>query len=36
MHDDASGITPRLAALDDATSLRQKEWIGSEPGEDAP
>ena len=36
MHDDASGITPSLAALDDATSLRQKEWIRSEPGEDAP
>ena len=36
MHDDASGITPSLAALDDATSLRQKEWIRSEPGEDTP
>ena len=36
MHDGASGITPSLAALDDATSLRQKEWIRSEPGEDTP
>ena len=35
-HDSASGITPSLAALDDATSLKQKEWICSEPGEDAP
>ena len=32
----ASGITPSLAALDDATSLKQKEWIHSEPGEDIP
>ena len=29
------GITPSLAALDDATSLKQREWI-SEPGEDTP
>ena len=35
-HDGASGITPSLAALDDATSLKQREWIGSEPGEDTP
>ena len=35
-HDSASGITPSLAALDDATSLKQKEWIRSEPGEDIP
>ena len=28
--------TPSLAALDDATSLRQKEWIRNEPGEDTP
>ena len=35
-HDSASGITPSLAALDDATSLKQKEWIRSEPGEDTP
>ena len=35
-HDSASGITPSLAALDDATSLRQREWIRSEPGEDTP
>ena len=33
-HESASGITPSLAALDDATSLKQKEWICSEPGED--
>ena len=33
-HDSASGIAPSLAALDDATSLKQKEWICSEPGED--
>ena len=35
-HGSASGITPSLAALDDATSLKQKEWMRSEPGEDAP
>ena len=35
-HDSASGITPSLAALDDATSMKQKEWIRSEPGEDIP
>ena len=35
-HDSASDITPSLAALDDATSLKQKEWIRSEPGEDIP
>ena len=35
-HDSASGITPTLAALDDATSLKQREWICSEPGEDIP
>ena len=35
-HDSASGITPSLAALDDATSLKQREWIRSEPGEDIP
>ena len=35
-HDDAFGITPSLAALDDATSLKQREWIRSEPGEDTP
>ena len=29
-------ITPSLAALDDATSLKQREWICSEPGEDIP
>ena len=35
-HDSASGITPSLAALDDAISLKQREWIRSEPGEDIP
>ena len=35
-HDSASGITSSLAALDDATSLKQREWICSEPGEDIP
>ena len=34
--DSASGITPSLAALDDATSLKQREWIRSELGEDIP
>ena len=34
--DSASDITPSLAALDDATSLKQREWIRSEPGEDTP
>ena len=33
---DASGITPSLAALEDATSLKQREWIRSELGEDIP
>ena len=31
-----SGITPSLAALDDAPSLKQREWIRGEPGEDVP
>ena len=35
-HESASGITPSLAALDDAPSLKQKKWIRSEPGEDVP
>ena len=35
-HDNISGITPSLAALDDATSLKQREWICNEPGEDIP
>ena len=34
--DDASGITPSLAPLNDATSLKQREWIRSELGEDTP
>ena len=29
-----SGITPSLAALDDAQALRRKEWQRGEPGED--
>ena len=36
MHEGASGITPSLAALDDATTLKQREWIRSEPEEDTP
>ena len=35
-HDGASGITPSLAALDNATSLKQREQIRSELGEDTP
>ena len=35
-HESASGITPCLAALDDATSLKQREWFCSKPGEDIP
>ena len=35
-HESALGITPSLAALDDATSLKQRKWICSEPGEDIP
>ena len=35
-HDGTSGITPSLATLDDVTSLKQREWIHSEPGEDVP
>ena len=35
-HDDASGITPSLAALDDATSLKQREWARSNQREDIP
>ena len=35
-YEGASGITPSLAALDDATTLKQKEWIRSEPREDLP
>ena len=31
-----SGITPSLAALDDAQALRRKEWKGGKPGEDMP
>ena len=35
-HDNASGITPSLAALDNATSLKQREWIRSELGDNIP
>ena len=35
-HKTTSGITPSLATLDDAPSLRQREWIQGEPGEDVP
>ena len=31
-----SGITPSLAALDNAQALRRKEWKRGEPGEDIP
>ena len=31
-----SGITPSLAALDDAQALRRKEWKRGEPGKDMP
>ena len=31
-----SGITPSLAALDDAPAWRRKEWKRGEPGEDVP
>ena len=31
-----SGMTPSLAALDNVPSLKQKEWIRGEPGEDVP
>ena len=32
----ATGITPSLAALDDALALRQREWRRGEPGENIP
>ena len=35
-HESTSGMTPSLAALDDAPSLRQREWIQGETGEDVP
>ena len=31
-----TGITPSLAALDDAPALRQREWRRGEPGENIP
>ena len=36
IHEDASRMTPSLVALDDVPSLKQAEWIQSEPGEDVP
>ena len=30
----STGMTPSLAALDDATALKQKEWSRGEAGED--
>ena len=35
-YEGASGITPSLAALDAAATLKRKEWIRSEPREDLP
>ena len=35
-HKGASGMTPSLATLDDAPSLKQREWIQSKLGEDVP
>ena len=35
-HEGASSMTPSLAALDDAPSLKQREWIWREPGEEVP
>ena len=35
-HGSVFELPPSLTALDDATSLKQKEWIRSEPGEDLP
>ena len=35
-HESTLGMTPSLAALDDAPSLKQREWIQGEPGEDVP
>ena len=35
-HESTSGMTPSLAALDDVPSLKQREWIRGEPGEDVP
>ena len=34
--EDASEMTPSLATLDDATSLKQRDWLRKEPGEDTP
>ena len=36
MQEMTSGLTPSLAALDDAQSLRQREWVRGESGEDVP
>ena len=32
-HESTSGMTPSLAALDDAPSLKQREWTQGEPGD---
>ena len=36
IQESTSEITPSLAALDDAQTLRRKEWKRGEPGEDMP
>ena len=36
IQDPTSETTPSLAALDDAQTLRRKEWKRGEPGEDMP
>ena len=36
MHGSTSGMTSSLAALDNAPSLKQREWIQGKPGEDVP
>ena len=36
MQEPTSGITPSLAALDDAQTLRQREWIRGKHGEEMP
>ena len=35
-HETTSGIIPSLATLGDVPSLKQREWIQDEPGEDVP
>ena len=36
VRESTSGLTPSLVALDNVPSLRQREWIRGEPGEDIP